>query len=95
MAGTTIPPSALHIDNMSSEYSSAGEDSEAEEDEADLQRKRQKRRSEWAVATAKAAETRSVDKKGWPEGLGPKVLEVRTPAWRSAKVGCSEASDLC
>lgn len=85
-----MPPHALHFDYMSSEYSSGGEDSEAEGDEPDLQRKRQQRMSEWTAATAKAAETQSVDKKGWPEGFGPKVLEVRTPAWRPAQVGVSD-----
>ncbi|KAL1406745.1 hypothetical protein Q8F55_006149 [Vanrija albida] len=94
-----LPPSALHIDYMSSEYSSAGED-EGDVDEGDndvtlesvslgaAPRRRAQRlelfRSQ--AQTQDPAETRPAGKGGWAEGVSEKVLEVRTPTWRSARL---------
>ncbi|GFZ50458.1 hypothetical protein JCM24511_08215 [Saitozyma sp. JCM 24511] len=101
LADTVIPPSALHLDYMSSEYSSAGEDSDADGDVADngeaagnpgvgsgagRQAKVDLRRRQWVeVLALRAGEVREDGDagKGWAEGLGEKVLEVRTPRWRS------------
>lgn len=95
---------------MSSEYSSAGEDSDADGDVADngeaagnpgvgsgagRQAKVDLRRRQWVeVLALRAGEVREDGDagKGWAEGLGEKVLEVRTPRWRSDEVsGAREA----
>ncbi|BEJ14417.1 hypothetical protein CspHIS471_0401840 [Cutaneotrichosporon sp. HIS471] len=80
---THLPPSALHIDYMSSEYSSPGEDAE-DEDGLEAQRK-----GYWM----EMLQTRSPDginskggKGGWAEGVSEKVLEVRSPTWRSGRL---------
>jgi hypothetical protein len=112
LADTVIPPSALHLDYMSSEYSSAGEDSDddgdGDGDRADngggggggagnsgvgpgagRQAKGDLRRRKWVeVLALRAEEVREEGDagKGWAEGLGEKVLEVRTPRWRSDEV---------
>ena len=64
---------------MSSEYSSAGEESGEELGQA--------RRVRWATTiNAKASEETEVKKGGWADGVAEKVLEVRTPRWRSDAV---------
>ncbi|WWC63031.1 uncharacterized protein I303_105630 [Kwoniella dejecticola CBS 10117] len=76
-----LPPSALHIDYMSSEYSSEGDNSEGETEEGLLRRKEQ-----WDVMRTKQAEEEQPvinGKGGWAVGISEKILEVRTPRWRS------------
>lgn len=77
--GSVLPPSALHIDYMSSEYSSAGED---EGDELAASR-----RNQWLeVLRSHSPEPQKPGKGGWAEGVDQKVLEVRTPTWRSQRL---------
>lgn len=77
--GSVLPPSALHIDYMSSEYSSAGED-EGDEQSAS-------RRGHWLdVLRSHSPEPQKPGKGGWAEGVDQKVLEVRTPTWRSQRL---------
>jgi hypothetical protein len=85
--GDDIPPSALHIDYMSSEYSSAGEDDPEEApDGSDGETLAEQRRSQWLdVLRAQTPDMRS-GKGGWADGVSEKVLEVRTPTWRSARL---------
>lgn len=67
---------------MSSEYSSAGED----EDEDGLG---EQRRFHWAQmmrSRSPEGSTGKSGKGGWAEGVSEKVLEVRTPTWRSARL---------
>ncbi|ORY31777.1 hypothetical protein BCR39DRAFT_525329 [Naematelia encephala] len=78
-----LPPTALGMDYMSSEYSSAGEDS----DDAD-KNVREVRRAKWAEMLSSRNKEDEVGregrgKAGWAEGLGEKVLEVRRARWRS------------
>lgn len=65
---------------MSSEYSSAGED-EAESDPLAAQRQ-----SEWMATLNSVEPDQRSGKGGWAEGVSEKVLEVRTPTWRSARL---------
>ncbi|CAK9787272.1 hypothetical protein CC85DRAFT_284377 [Cutaneotrichosporon oleaginosum] len=78
-----LPPSALHIDYMSSEYSSPGEEMD-DEDGLDGQRK-----GYWMemlqARSPEGASNRS-GKGGWAEGVSEKVLEVRSPTWRSDRL---------
>ena len=104
----TLPISALHLDYMSSEYSSAGEDTDDEARNAkgsqkavtpdtavnpEIAKKKGKRGNRWVEmlldrqATDSAVENDTATKKGWNEGVTEKVLEVRTPRWRSTAVG--------
>ncbi|WVR06697.1 hypothetical protein IAU60_003729 [Kwoniella sp. DSM 27419] len=89
-----LPPSALHLDYMSSEYSSANELDDAEElaeESAGAPVIASGRRQRWeAMLLAKAEEDRAEEaavasgsKGGWAVGMSEKVLEVRTPRWRS------------
>ena len=76
-----IPPVLLQMDYMSSEYSSAGEDSLGDEDAA------AERKETWnAMLAARNEQSGEGSKGGWAEGLAEKVLEVRTPRWRSIAV---------
>ncbi|WOO84296.1 uncharacterized protein LOC62_06G007816 [Vanrija pseudolonga] len=96
-----LPPSALHIDYMSSEHSSAGEDDadadEGDNDGADLtleavsvnmgaRRRAQRLELFSSQARSQDPDNRPVGKGGWAEGVSEKVLEVRTPTWRSARL---------
>ncbi|WWC71157.1 uncharacterized protein I206_105110 [Kwoniella pini CBS 10737] len=76
-----LPPSALHIDYMSSEYSSSGENTDGETEEGLYKRKEQ-----WNEMRKKQFEEDKPvvnGKGGWAVGISEKVLEVRTPRWRS------------
>ncbi|WVW85164.1 hypothetical protein I302_107202 [Kwoniella bestiolae CBS 10118] len=80
-----LPLSALHIDYMSSEYSSSGEDTEGE-----LENILNKRKGLWDDMRRKQVDDdqpttngNGSGKNGWVVGLSEKVLEVRTPRWRS------------
>ncbi|WWC96354.1 hypothetical protein V866_003221 [Kwoniella sp. B9012] len=78
-----LPLSALHIDYMSSEYSSSGEDTEGE-----LEDILSKRKELWqGMRKRQMEEDQPVPdgngKNGWVVGLSEKILEVRTPRWRS------------
>lgn len=93
-----LHPTALHIDYMSSEYSSAGEDSDGSGAGADgqlggsLSDKIERRAAQWADVVQQATQTAS-SSVGWAEGLGEKVLEVRTPLWRSPQVSNISSPD--
>ncbi|KAK4689051.1 hypothetical protein P7C73_g1055, partial [Tremellales sp. Uapishka_1] len=81
----TLPPSALHFDYLSSEYSSAGEDSTSDSD------KRYRRRERWTemvglLSLEPEDEAKAKGKGGWADGVGEKVLEVRKPRWRSEQL---------
>lgn len=67
---------------MSSEYSSAGEDDRDETEAlADL------RRSHWTeVVRSQTPDSSKAGKGGWADGVSEKVLEVRTPTWRSSRL---------
>ncbi|RXK34848.1 hypothetical protein M231_07894 [Tremella mesenterica] len=93
-----VPSSALHMDYMSSEYSSAGEDSEptsstypseirqmGEGSSNGSMIKREVRAGKWRDELLIAAQETG-SKAGWAEGQGEKVLEVRTPIWRSEQL---------
>jgi len=73
---------------MSSEYSSAGEDdpeevSRVNDDETSLA---DQRRLHWLnVLRSQTPEPKS-GKGGWADGVSEKVLEVRKPTWRSARL---------
>lgn len=86
---------ALHFDYQSSECSSAGEDSSDDDGDEGYHAEKVRRRAEaWANAreTAGAGPSRGsaagagVGEYGWASGLGAKVLEIRTPSWRSSQV---------
>ncbi|WRT66781.1 uncharacterized protein IL334_003744 [Kwoniella shivajii] len=79
-----IPPSALHLDYMSSEYSSAGEETDPDTEVASTLRK-----EKWEAMLKKQAEDDHHvpnGKGGWAVGISEKVLEVRTPRWRSEEL---------
>ncbi|TXT03802.1 hypothetical protein VHUM_04366 [Vanrija humicola] len=82
-ADVHLPPAALHIDYMSSEYSSAGED-DAEADEGVNDGTNLTLES--MAARSQDPESRPAGKGGWANGVSEKVLEVRTPTWRSARL---------
>ena len=79
------------MDYMSSEYSSPGEDSDPEDLETSSSR-----HEHWAQALERhVIANQSLDreegglgngKRGWAVGVHEKVLEVRTPRWRSDEV---------
>lgn len=87
---------------MSSEHSSAGEDDvepdEAEQHDGtdltleavsvNLGARRRAQRLELFASQARTqdTDTRPAGKGGWAEGVSEKVLEVRTPTWRSARL---------
>ncbi|OCF35064.1 hypothetical protein I316_03104 [Kwoniella heveanensis BCC8398] len=84
-ADLTVPPSAMNIDYMSSEYSSSGEEDDVDNGEILIERK-----SQWADMRNKQESESSMQVKenvggkgGWAVGVSEKVLEVRTPRWRS------------
>jgi hypothetical protein len=96
-----IPQETIRFDYQSSEYSSPGPDSSEEEGETKAEAKVRrgikegKRREIWDSMRQPLANTSgngsSENEKpggqyGWAPGLGSKVLEVRTPSWRSEKV---------
>ncbi|KAK8864124.1 hypothetical protein IAR55_001370 [Kwoniella newhampshirensis] len=102
-----LPPSALHIDYMSSEYSSAGEDEDessdagrsctrnggTDQDEQTTERAVRRRQKWEEVIRIKEEEEVSLDgnvnmggKGGWAVGVSEKILEVRTPRWRSEQL---------
>jgi hypothetical protein len=96
-----IPQDTIRFDYQSSEYSSPGPDSSEEEGEtraeAKVRRdiKEGKRREIWDSMRQPLAITsgngsgeneKPGGQYGWAPGLGSKVLEVRTPSWRSEKV---------
>jgi hypothetical protein len=94
--GNALPPAALHLDYMSSEYSSPGEDSD-EEDTAGKAKRAEKWGEMMTVQAAHAlnrasnSEEKGKGKGGWADGVQEKVLEVRTPRWRSNEVSwCQE-----
>ncbi|WWC88267.1 uncharacterized protein L201_003174 [Kwoniella dendrophila CBS 6074] len=92
---------ALHIDYMSSEYSSSGEDTSEEIDyNIKLRRKnqweetRRKKSQEDQLKYSNSNSNSNLNpstnlsgnvsgKNGWAVGISEKVLEVRTPRWRS------------
>ncbi|WVQ84273.1 hypothetical protein IAT38_006425 [Cryptococcus sp. DSM 104549] len=79
----SLPPSALHIDYMSSEYSSAGED----EPEADLPGLAYQQKESWREMVEEAQAAGPLNEgKGWGPSVVPKVLEVRRPRWRSQQL---------
>ena len=82
-----LPQKGLHFDYMSSEYSSPGEDSDGDELGCGLAR-----RGRWDEMLGSRLEGEGEGKGGWAVGLGEKVLEVRTPRWRSAAVSHSHLS---
>ncbi|OCF44330.1 hypothetical protein I317_01775 [Kwoniella heveanensis CBS 569] len=111
-ADLTIPPSAMNIDYMSSEYSSSGEEndgdngeilsiaenrdpsavgtSHAQEPTGQSISLKIERKSRWADMRNKQESESSMQVKenvggkgGWAVGVSEKVLEVRTPRWRS------------
>lgn len=72
---------------MSSEYSSAGEDEGDESVVIGLPALRDQRRAHWLdVLGSQPHEAAKPGKGGWAEGVTEKVLEVRTPTWRSAQL---------
>ncbi|XAO27742.1 hypothetical protein I312_106603 [Cryptococcus bacillisporus CA1280] len=82
---TSLPASALHIDYMSSEYSSSGDD------EPDVHpHVRQMQKDKWREMVEEAQRDVGVaagtGRSGWKAGHGPKVLEVRKPKWRSQQL---------
>ncbi|WWD18852.1 hypothetical protein CI109_103307 [Kwoniella shandongensis] len=100
-----LPPSALHIDYMSSEYSSAGEDDDEDKDgneegagaeqDGQLGERVSRRRQKWEEMvrtkeedelTQSQAHAHMGGKGGWAVGISEKVLEVRTPRWRSEQL---------
>ncbi|WVO18616.1 hypothetical protein L204_106335 [Cryptococcus depauperatus] len=80
--GISLPPSALHIDYMSSEYSSAGED-EPESSPDIVYTQKRKWKEMYDELTKELADS---NKSGWAAGLSAKVLEVRKPRWRSQQL---------
>ncbi|KAL7422091.1 hypothetical protein Q5752_002734 [Cryptotrichosporon argae] len=90
MFGGPIPAVALHMDYMSSEYSSSGEDSDAP---AAAERalplpgvsRQAARHAQWAEMRATVPDVKPTGsgKGGWADGQAAKTLEVRTPTWRS------------
>jgi hypothetical protein len=100
---SSLPNEALLFDYQSSEYSSSGSDS-ADSDEEYHSSKVQRRKVEWDTirnpeagpgslgprVPASADHVGNVGKAyGWGTGLKAKVLEVRTPSWRSEQVSNS------
>ncbi|WVF69079.1 hypothetical protein IAT40_003853 [Kwoniella sp. CBS 6097] len=118
-ADISLPPSALNIDYMSSEYSSSGEEDNDNEGEIGFaagsdnhsdattgtgtgqaglaQSLKEGRNRQWAEMRGKqkeeetsskikesiGANANASGKGGWAVGISEKVLEVRTPKWRS------------
>lgn len=64
---------------MSSEYSSAGEDDEPLS-------ATERRRTHWIDMLRSQTSEARPGKGGWAEGQAEKVLEVRTPTWRSSRL---------
>lgn len=82
---TSLPASALHIDYMSSEYSSSGDDEPGVHPHIRMMQKHKWREAvEEAQRDARVAA--GTGRGGWKAGQGPKVLEVRKPKWRSQQV---------
>lgn len=89
----TIPPIALHLDYMSSECSSPGEDSEGEEIDDGTKLARSHRWAQQIAIKAAQAPPVKVDGKEWGQSQGEKVLEIRTPRWRSHAVSGAVSHD--
>lgn len=68
---------------MSSEYSSAGED---EDEDEYLSEHRRAHWFEMLQSRSHDDSTGKSGKGGWAEGVSEKVLEVRTPTWRSPRL---------
>ncbi|UOH85380.1 hypothetical protein LQV05_002202 [Cryptococcus neoformans] len=81
----SLPASALHIDYMSSEYSSSGDDEPGVHPHIRMMQK-----DKWREAVEEAQRDARVaagtGRGGWKAGQGPKVLEVRKPKWRSQQL---------
>lgn len=82
----TVPPVALHIDYMSSECSTQGEDSDPEGTDEYTKAARARRWTEQIATKAAEAPAEQIEGKVWGKAQGEKVLEIRTPRWRSAAV---------
>jgi len=85
-----LPQDAILFDYQSSEYSSSGNDSSESDDESH-QAKVRRRKETWdqmrnADAGPSGAQLAGGKEYGWGLGLGMKLLEVRTPSWRSDQV---------
>lgn len=68
---------------MSSEYSSAGEDAD---DDDELGEHRRAHWFEMLQSRSPGDTSGKSGKGGWAEGVSEKVLEVRTPTWRSPRL---------
>jgi hypothetical protein len=84
-----LPPKALLFDYQSSEHSSSGSDSSDSDD--DYHKEKVGRRKElWGnmrnADAGPSGEGKEGKEYGWGLGLGMKILEVRTPSWRSQQV---------
>lgn len=65
---------------MSSEHSSAGEDEDGNDPLTP------QRQAEWMNTLNAVEPDNRSGKRGWADGVSEKVLEVRTPTWRSARL---------
>jgi len=83
---SSLPQSALLFNYQSSENSTSGSDSSDSDDDFH-QQKVTRRKEMWeSMRNAEAGPSGTGKEYGWGMGLGMKVLEVRTPSWRSEKV---------
>ena len=81
-----VPTLALHMDYMSSEYSSAGENSD-EGGDNDIKTARQQRWEQESARSSPMADATDPSRPGDKSAnAGTKVVEVRTPSWRSSQV---------
>lgn len=71
---------------MSSECSSPGEDSDPEEMDEETKLARSHRWAQQIAIKAAQAPADKVEGKEWGQAQGEKVLEIRTPRWRSQAV---------